>query len=149
MPDSSARCPACQTPYSPDTAICATCGRVLTSAALTTIPVAATVEQPPALPPLLSPPLQVGQALANGRYTIQRPLSQGGMGALYLATDREAFGRTVVIKGLLGMPIPPTLTMFKRRATALSAKLERSLRWPIQPFRRFLAISRTATGTIL
>jgi serine/threonine protein kinase len=46
-------------------------------------------------------PLQPGQVLANGRYTIQRALSKGGMGAIYVAHDHEAFGRPVVIKALL------------------------------------------------
>jgi hypothetical protein len=42
-----------------------------------------------------------GQALAGGRYTVERSLSIGGMGAIYLAVDHEAFERAVVIKTLL------------------------------------------------
>jgi serine/threonine protein kinase/outer membrane protein assembly factor BamD (BamD/ComL family)/sugar lactone lactonase YvrE len=46
-------------------------------------------------------PLTPGQQLAQGRYTIQRALSKGAMGAIYLATDHEAFNRIVVVKALL------------------------------------------------
>ena len=46
-------------------------------------------------------PLQPGQALANGRYTVQRALSKGGMSAIYLAHDHDAFDRPVVIKAML------------------------------------------------
>jgi serine/threonine protein kinase/tetratricopeptide (TPR) repeat protein len=46
-------------------------------------------------------PLTPGQRLAQGRYTIQRALSKGAMGAIYLATDHEAFDRLVVVKALL------------------------------------------------
>ncbi len=49
-------------------------------------------------------PLQPGQPLANGRYTVQRSLSKGAMGALYLATDHEAFDRLVVVKVMLDSP---------------------------------------------
>ena len=46
-------------------------------------------------------PLQPGQLLAHGRYCIQNELSKGGMGAIYLATDHEAFDRLVVVKTIL------------------------------------------------
>jgi serine/threonine protein kinase/sugar lactone lactonase YvrE/tetratricopeptide (TPR) repeat protein len=51
-------------------------------------------------------PLQRGQTLAEGRYTVQRPLSKGAMGAIYLVTDHGAFDRTVVIKAMLDGPDP-------------------------------------------
>jgi serine/threonine protein kinase len=44
------------------------------------------------------------QSLDNGRYTVLRALGRGGMGALFLATDHGAFGRTVVVKQLLDAP---------------------------------------------
>lgn len=44
-------------------------------------------------------PLEPGQRLRN--YLVQRLLSKGGMGAIYLAKDLDVFGRTVVIKELL------------------------------------------------
>jgi serine/threonine protein kinase len=112
MRESLTRCPSCQSACPPETAICPTCGRVLnsptletipidTAPALETIPIGTVVEPSHSALAALFPPLLESQSLAQGRYTIQRPLSRGGMGALYLATDREAFDRTVVIKGLL------------------------------------------------
>ena len=59
--------------------------------------------------------LQPQQRLAGGRYTVQGPLTSGGMGALYLATDHEAFDRTVVIKTLLA-PDPTASAEEQRRA---------------------------------
>jgi serine/threonine protein kinase/tetratricopeptide (TPR) repeat protein len=46
-------------------------------------------------------PLQPGQMLAAGRYTVDRALSRGGLGALYLAHDQDTFDRPVVLKVLL------------------------------------------------
>lgn len=121
MTTTRALCPACQTPISSGVAICATCGRVLASTALATIPMQ------PATAPTSAPPTQLlraGQALAGGRYVIQRPLSQGGMGALFLATDREAFDRTVVIKVLLD----DALAGAPQDVQAASARFEREAR---------------------
>ena len=40
--------------------------------------------------------------MRNGRFSVIRPLSKGGMGALYLATENIATGnRKVVIKEML------------------------------------------------
>jgi serine/threonine protein kinase len=127
-------CPGCQSIYSPGTPICATCGRVLaavletipigTSPALETIPIGAPAARPQPPPRRLFAPLLPGQPLAGGRYTILRPLSRGGMGALYLATDREAFDRTVVIKGLLDDAVGGT----PEEAQAARARFEREAR---------------------
>ncbi len=46
-------------------------------------------------------PLQTGELMDNGRYRITRPLGKGGMGAVYLAENLQAFGREVVIKEML------------------------------------------------
>jgi len=45
--------------------------------------------------------LQPGQSLKNGAYEVLSPLSKGGMGAVYLARDRNAFDRPCVIKEML------------------------------------------------
>ena len=97
MRESLTRCPGCQSVYLPEAAICATCGRVLaasapetipidTAPALETIPMSTIIEPAASTVAALFPPLLEGQSLAQGRYTIQRPLSRGGMGALTLGT---------------------------------------------------------------
>jgi formylglycine-generating enzyme required for sulfatase activity/serine/threonine protein kinase len=53
--------------------------------------------------------LQPGQTMKGGAYRIVRPLSKGGMGALYLTEDVGAFNRLCVIKEMLDYfdPINP------------------------------------------
>lgn len=62
---------------------CARCGRFIRAAS-------------PGRPALLA-----GQTMRDGAYRITRPLSRGGMGAVYLAHDTQAFDRLCVIKELL------------------------------------------------
>jgi len=45
--------------------------------------------------------LSPGQTMRQGQYRIIRPLDKGGMGALYLAADTQAFDRLCVIKEML------------------------------------------------
>jgi serine/threonine protein kinase len=45
--------------------------------------------------------LQAGQTLKGGAYEVVQPLMRGGMGALYLVKDLEAFDRLRVLKELL------------------------------------------------
>src|SRR5262245_42548193 len=113
-------CPACQAPRDPQDAICGACGLLFSSYA----PAGAS---PPHIPPPIVCPvcaqpspagasvcaacggallfsytlLRVGQALSSGRYIIRRVISRGGMGAIYLATDRATFDRAVVVKAML------------------------------------------------
>ena len=120
-------CPACRTPYSPRETICNHCGLIFGSqpppAASMSRPqvTVATSPAPPRCPACGRParvgakvcgacgtsllfsykPLKPGQALAQGRYTVQRALSKGGMSAIYLAHDHDAFDRPVVIKAML------------------------------------------------
>jgi serine/threonine protein kinase len=79
-PAAQPRCPACAQPVRPHARVCGACGTPLTQAYA---------------------PLPPGRSLANGRYTIQRAISRGGMGAIYLAIDHETFDRPVVVKAML------------------------------------------------
>lgn len=88
-------CPVCQTPYTDYTTVCTTCVQVGNRLSHETVLLGQTE------PLFTYMPLRPGQHLADGRYTIQQALSKGGMGAIYLATDRDAFDRLVVVKELL------------------------------------------------
>src|SRR5262245_52221620 len=102
MHPTSFACPACQARCASDELVCPGCGLIFATYQPTAGPVALPVPITPVAAPLFRyTPLQPGQQLAQGRYTVQRPLSSGGMGAIFLATDHEAFDRTVVIKALL------------------------------------------------
>ncbi len=104
-------CPSCITPRMPDSTCCSHCGFVFSSPLPTNPPaqcVACHAVQRQSAKvcwqcgcSLYKTHLAVGDVLNQGRYIIQRPLSRGGMGQLYLAADQEAFGRLVVIKVLL------------------------------------------------
>jgi serine/threonine protein kinase len=85
-------CPVCGRRIIAQESICDNCGFVFASHSSSAPPPSA-VYSFAQLPP--------GQSLAQGRYTVQRALSKGGMGAIYLATDHETFDRIVVIKAML------------------------------------------------
>ncbi len=87
-----ASCPVCGSSCATQEPVCDNCGFVFASRSPGTPPAAAIYS---------FAQLQPGQALAHGRYTIQRALSKGGMGAIYLATDHETFDRIVVVKAML------------------------------------------------
>lgn len=79
--------------------------------------------------------LAPGQTLAGGRYTVARSLSRGGMGAIYLATDRDAFERTVVIKTLLdaASPLDPAEQQAAQERLLREARTLATLRFPTVP----------------
>jgi tRNA A-37 threonylcarbamoyl transferase component Bud32 len=87
-------CPVCRASVPVGATVCDVCGLVFasTGAAQVLTPLPST----PATPPLVP-----GQVLDRGNYVVDRPLSKGGMGALYLAHDKRAFDRPVVIKTML------------------------------------------------
>jgi serine/threonine protein kinase len=56
-----------------------------------------------------------GTLLQGGEYTVVRSISKGGMGAVYLARDRRAFGRLCVVKQMLDY-YDPNDAVERRRA---------------------------------
>jgi serine/threonine protein kinase len=78
---------------------------------------------------------QPGQTLAAGRYTIRRSLAQGGMGAVYLATDHQTFDRPVVIKAMRAYidATDPHEASAARRRFMEEARTLASLRHPTIP----------------
>lgn len=107
-------CPNCGVPYAQHETTCAKCGLVFGSQP--TIPLALRCPacgQPQRVRAqncsqcgtslsVRYRPLQAGEVLDNGNYVVVRPLSYGGMGTIYLATNQRAFQRIVVIKAMLG-----------------------------------------------
>ena len=56
--------------------------------------------------------LAIGQTLSN-RYRIERELGEGGMGVVYLATDRQVLGETFAIKVLKEALHPEALALLR------------------------------------
>ena len=73
-------CPNCKRPNRPGARFCTACGKPLSDRYIS---------------------LRPGQTMKGGTYRILRPLTKGGMGAIYLAEDLGAFGRWRVIKEML------------------------------------------------
>jgi serine/threonine protein kinase len=80
-------------------------------------------------------PLQSGQLMDNGRYRVIRPLGKGGMGAVYLAENLQAFGREVVIKEMLDYfdPDDPQQAERARRRFEYEARMLAALKHPTVP----------------
>ncbi|GAB4217313.1 MAG: hypothetical protein OHK0022_59410 [Roseiflexaceae bacterium] len=135
----SSNCPACNAPFSPNESICTVCGLVFASqipAVASAAPVASTAPLPPlAAPPAAPVPLYPGQRLAQGRYSVLRLISRGGMGAVALASDADAFGRTVVVKAMLDYydPTRPDDAQEARERFVHEARTLAELRHPAIP----------------
>jgi len=80
-------------------------------------------------------PLQADKLMDNGRYRIIRPLGKGGMGAVYLAENLQAFGREVVIKEMLDYfdPAQPDQVERARRRFEDEARTLAALKHPSVP----------------
>jgi serine/threonine protein kinase len=135
-------CPACHTPRTAHDTICASCGLIFASHPSGAWPqaqqgVTAPLPQGAAVPPAPSAPVPLveGQRLARGRYTVQRLISRGGMGAIALASDHEAFGRPVVVKAMLDYfdPSSPQDAREARELFLQEARTLASLRHPSIP----------------
>ncbi|HEU4324877.1 MAG TPA: protein kinase [Roseiflexaceae bacterium] len=135
----SSTCPACNAPRSPNEGICAVCGLVFATHTQGGAPAAGrgvTAPLPPMMPrPAGSAPLHPGQRLAGGRYTVLRLISRGGMGAVALASDADAFGRTVVVKAMLDYydPARPQDAQEARERFVEEARTLAELRHPAIP----------------
>jgi hypothetical protein len=111
------RCPACGANVQPKGDLCESCGFVFASyVPLPSVPGPASTQVGGGY---TGRPLQPGQRLDGGRYTVRGPLSRGGMGALYLAVDHCAFERSVAIKALLGPSDEERLAYEARMLAAL------------------------------
>lgn len=75
------RCPVCGRENLPGARFCAQCGASLAIAA--------------------DESLQPGQTMNAGQYRVVRALGKGGMGAIYLAENTQAFNRLCVIKEMI------------------------------------------------
>jgi serine/threonine protein kinase len=71
----------------------------------------------------------------NGRYRIIRPLGKGGMGAVYLAENLQAFGREVVIKEMIDYfdPADPQQVERARQRFEGEARVLAALKHPSVP----------------
>lgn len=80
-------------------------------------------------------PLQPNQIMDNGRYRIIRPLGKGGMGAVYLAENLQAFGREVVIKEMIDYfdPADPQQAEQARQRFEQEARILAALKHPSVP----------------
>jgi serine/threonine protein kinase len=80
-------------------------------------------------------PLQPDQLMDNGRYRIIRPLGKGGMGAVYLAENLQAFGREVVIKEMIDYfdPADPQQVERARQRFEQEARILAALKHPGVP----------------
>lgn len=105
------QCPICHTSARPEANFCDMCGFVFgSSAPAEEMPNCARcgVAQRPGARVcsacgallLISPTMLLGHRLDGGRYTVQRLISRGGMGGIYLASDHADADRAVVIKTL-------------------------------------------------
>jgi len=118
-----------------DTAkFCGHCGQPLKPAVA---PIAGiTPPVPSAAPSTASPPpvsqtaMLATQSVLRGRYFIVKLLSQGGMGAAYLAQDQQTFGRKVVIKEMLPYYTTPAEKIEAERNFAREGQVLASLNHP-------------------
>lgn len=112
-------CSDCGAQNTPTAKFCAQCGHPMTGA----LAPAPAMSSPPAGASQLG--VLATQTALHMRYTIVRLLGQGGMGAVYLAQDQNAFNRRCVVKEMLPYYTNPSEKLkaekdFEREARVLA-----------------------------
>ncbi len=112
---------------------CSICGGENTDAAKFCNKCGAPLMAGPAMaPPPRQPTLSL-QSLLHNRYLIRKLLGQGGMGAVYLAEDRQVFNRLCVVKEMLPYYTTPAERQQAEHSFEREARLLASLRNPGLP----------------
>ena len=109
-------CNACGSENTDAAKFCSKCGMSLAARA-------------PAPPPPRQPTLPL-QSLLRNQYLVRKLLGQGGMGAVYLAEDRQVFNRLCVVKEMLPYYTTPAERQQAERNFEREARLLANLRNP-------------------
>jgi hypothetical protein len=134
-------CPTCGAAHAPGDAVCSACGLVFASRAAALCPTCGHLQRLGAKRcqacglrlAATSRRLAPGQTLDRGRFVVQRLLAHGGMGRLYLASDKHAFGRRVVIKALSDTLVASRSAQDARARLGAEARRLAALRHPAIP----------------
>lgn len=132
-------CPNCGMQNSDQAKFCAQCGLSLAGAALpqwqSVSPAAPQPASQPSAPQAAGGYAPPGQAagLLHNRYLVLRLLGQGGMGAVYLAQDHNAFNRRCVIKEMLTYYSNPSEKLKAEKDFEREARLLATLRFDGAP----------------
>ena len=109
---------------------CSICGGENTDAAKFCSKCGAPLVAGSAVPPPPRQPTLALQTLLRNRYLIRKLLGQGGMGAVYLAEDRQVFNRLCVVKEMLPYHTTPAERQQAERNFQREARLLANLRNP-------------------
>ena len=136
-------CTNCGAENSDRARFCAICGKPISAASppptVVAVPPApaAAPYAPPAVASSPSPssqqPTLMLQSQLHGRYLVRKLLGQGGMGAVYLAEDRQVFDRLCVVKEMLPYYTTPAERQQAEQNFEREARLLASLRHPGVP----------------
>ena len=112
---------------------CSVCGGENTDVAKFCNKCGAPLVAGPAMPPPPRQPTLSLQSLLHNRYLIRKLLGQGGMGAVYLAEDRQVFNRLCVVKEMLPYYTTPAERQQAEHNFQREARLLANLRNPGLP----------------